>query len=151
MAFFKKRPKTAQQKAQGAQMRILIRFLCCAYIIFYVIIPLMRDVPDGDSSMSPTFRLTVVAVFIAVTAAIIVFTIVEVIRNWKAGLYKATAYTDDESENLKFGIRNSESEDEENSEFGIRNSESEDEDENDESLDEYEDEEYDDDDDDDES
>ena len=132
MPIFKKRPKTAQQKAQGAQMRILVRVLCCAYIIFYVIIPLIRDVPD-ESSMSPTIRTIIIAAFIIITAAIIVVTIFEVIRNWKAGLYKATAYTDD-------GDGNSESEDEENSELGIRNSESEDEDEDDEFSDEYEDE-----------
>ena len=81
-------------------MRILVRILCCAYIIFYVIIPLIRDVPEEESSMSPTFRFIVIAAFIAITAVIIIVSIIEVVRNWKAGLYKASAYTDDEIEGI---------------------------------------------------
>ena len=94
MALFKKRPQTAQQKAQKAQMRIFVRLACCAYIIFYVIIPLIRESSDGGG-MNPTVKTIVIAAFIAITAVIIVVTVLEVIRNWKAGLYKASSYTDD--------------------------------------------------------
>ena len=110
MPFLKKKPKTAQQKAQSAQMRILLRLACCAYIIFYVIIPLIRDAPEPDS-MDPTLKTVVIVAFSAITAAIIVFTIIEFVRNWKAGFYKAAAYTDDEV-NAEFGMQNAETENE---------------------------------------
>ena len=66
---FKKKPKSAQQKAQRAQMRILVRLACCGYMIFYVIIPMLRD-SDGDLGMNPTLRTVVIFGFIAITAEI---------------------------------------------------------------------------------
>ena len=105
MALFKKRPQTAQQKAQKAQMRIVVRLACCAYIIFYVILPLIRE-PSDEGGMNPTLKIIIIAAFIAITAVVIVVTVLEVVRNWKAGLYKASSYTDDEDENSEPEIRN---------------------------------------------
>ena len=132
MALFKKRPQSAQQKAQRAQIRVAVRLACCIYIVFYVIIPLIREPYEGGG-MSPTMRIIVITAFSVITAAIMVATVIEVVRNWKAGLYKASSYTDDEGDS-GFGIRNAESGDdegevEENSEFGIRNAELENDDE----------------------
>ena len=97
MPFFKNRPKTAQQKAQRTQMRVFMRLVCCAYIVFYVIVPLIRDEPSSDG-MNPTVRIAVVVVFSVVTAVLMVLTVIELIRSWKAGLFKADAYKDDEAE-----------------------------------------------------
>lgn len=75
-------------------MQILVRLACCAYIIFYVIVPMLKPTADTDA-MSPTARVAVAVAFIAAVVLIIAITVREVIKNWKAGLYKADAYKDD--------------------------------------------------------
>jgi len=55
---------------------------------------MMRDNVD-DGGMSPVLKTVIIAAFIIITAVIIIFTVIEIVRNWKAGLYKASAYTDD--------------------------------------------------------
>ena len=97
MALFRKKAATAQQKAQRAQMRIFIRFACCAYLIYFVIVPLFKPPAEGDS-MSPTIRIVAIVAFIAATAAILIFATKELVVNWKAGMYKADAYEDDSDE-----------------------------------------------------
>ena len=69
---------------------------CCVYLVFYVIIPLIRTSSDENDTMNPALKSAIIAVFIAVTATFFVVTIIEVVRNWKAGNFKATAYTDDD-------------------------------------------------------
>ena len=103
MSLFKKRPKTAQQKAQRAQMRIVLRVFCCAYMVFYIIIPLLREAPEEDN-MNPTLRFVIVAAFIAFTAVILVISVIDFYRSWKAGLFKAEAYEDDEVDEVS-GVR----------------------------------------------
>ena len=95
MPFFKKRPRTAQQKAQRTQMRIFAKLACCAYIVFYVIIPLLRA-PAEEESMSPELRYGISAAFIVAVAVIAVLTVREIVLFWKAGLFTADAYEDDE-------------------------------------------------------
>ena len=104
---FKKKPKTAQQKAQRAQLRIFARLACCAYIVFYVVIPLIRETPE-ENGMNPTLMVFIVSAFIAIVAVIVVLTIIEIHRSHKSGLFKAEGYTDDE-ENPKVEVRKSES------------------------------------------
>ena len=94
MALFGKKSKTAQQKAQGAQVRIFIRFACCAYMVYYVIIPMLKTADESDT-MAPEWRIGIAVLFIIITAAIAALTVVELVRNWRAGLYRADAYTDD--------------------------------------------------------
>lgn len=94
MALFKQKPKSAQQKAQRTQMRVFVRLACCAYIVFYVIIPMLKP-PETEETMDPRLRLGIVIAFIAVVAFIVVITIREIIIYWKAGYFKASAYTDD--------------------------------------------------------
>ena len=130
-SLFKKRPQTAQQKAQRAQTRVFVRLACCAYIIFYIILPLIRN-PSEEDGINHTWKIIVVTAFIAGTAAIIIVTIIEIARNWKAGLYKASAYKDDEV-NSELGIRSAEiAEEELEEEEDEMNSELEDDEEDDE-------------------
>ena len=103
----KKRPRTAQQKAQGAQMRIAVRLACCAYIVYYVIVPLISN-PPGEDEINPTFRIAILIAFILAVAGITVFTALEIYRGWKAGIFKASGYKDDVV-NQESGTGNSES------------------------------------------
>ena len=96
MAFFKEKPKTAQQKAQRAKTSLMIRGVAIFYLIFFVIVPLIDSDPEDAASFSPVLRYAIIAFFIIVTAVIGVFTVLEYIRNNKAGRYKAEAYKDDE-------------------------------------------------------
>ena len=75
-------------------MRILARVACCAYLVFYVIIPMLKP-PVEDETMSPEWRIGIAVVFIIAVAAIVGITAREVVINWKAGLFKADAYSDD--------------------------------------------------------
>jgi len=96
MSLFGNRPRTAQQKAQWAKTRIMIRGAALVYIVFYVVLPMIRaDVEEADA-INPTLRIAIIVFFIVVCIALSIGTILEYIRNNKAGLYKAEAYTDDE-------------------------------------------------------
>ena len=95
MSIFSAKPRTAQQKAQRAQTRIFIRIACCAYLVYFVIIPLLRPAVEEDG-MSPALRTGVAIAFIAATAFLLIITVRELVVNWKAGLYKAGAYEDDD-------------------------------------------------------
>ena len=75
-------------------MRVLARLACCAYLVFYVIIPMLRP-SDGEETMNPSLRVGIAIGFIVVVALITVFTIKEIVQSWKAGLFKADAYSDD--------------------------------------------------------
>jgi len=55
---------------------------------------MLKPAPDGDS-MNPTLRILVVVAFSIITVVILAFSGKELFLNWKAGLYKADAYTDD--------------------------------------------------------
>lgn len=75
-------------------MRVFVRLACCVYIVVYVIIPMLRP-PDAEETMSRALRIGIAAAFSAVVAAFVVITIREIIIYWKAGYFKADAYTDD--------------------------------------------------------
>jgi len=94
MSIFGRKAATAQQKAQRAQMRIFVRLACCAYLIYFVIVPLIQPASEEDT-MSPAVRVVAIVAFILATAAILLFTIRELVVNWKAGKFKAGAYEDD--------------------------------------------------------
>ena len=96
MPFFKKKTQTAQQKAQRAQLNIVIRLACCGYLIFYVIIPLIKDRSE-QGNLSPALKIIIIAAFIAITAGIIIMTIIEAVRKWRTGSFKASYYSDDET------------------------------------------------------
>ena len=94
MSFFGKRPKSAQQKAQRAQFRALAQVLCCIYLIFYVIIPMVESLPDDDG-VSPTLKMILIVVFSIATVLLMFLTVRDFIVNIKTGKYKAEAYTSD--------------------------------------------------------
>ena len=96
MALFKDKPKTAQQKAQRAKTSLMIRGVALFYLVFFVIVPLIDSEPEDAASFNPVLRYAIIAFFIIVTAVIAIFTVLEYIRNNKAGRYKAEAYKDDE-------------------------------------------------------
>ena len=94
MSFFSNKPRTAQQKAQGAKMRMMIRLVAIGYLVFYIIVPMIRDAPDDDSI--PMFwRIVIIVFFIAAVSVIGVISAVEFITKQKTGGYKADAYEDD--------------------------------------------------------
>jgi len=96
MVLFGNKPQTAQQKAQRAKTSLMIRAVALFYIIVFVIVPLINAGPEDAEGIDPTLRYATIAFFIIATAAITVTSVLEYIRNNKAGRYKAEAYTDDE-------------------------------------------------------
>jgi cytochrome c oxidase subunit IV len=96
---FKRKPKmrTSAEKARRSQMNIFVRLCGCAYLI-YIIVQLVRD---DSSGLSSRLRYTVAAVFILLAAGIVVVTLVDFVRNLKAGAYKAASYTDDTEESVE--------------------------------------------------
>ena len=130
MSFFGRKPKTAQQKAQMAKTRILLRGLALGFLIYYVIIPMFNPSIEDVEAMHPALRYGILAFFIIASAGLTITTILEYIRNKKAGLYEADAYTDDEGVYSDSVAGASESD------------EDEDDDDDDDEYDEYDDEDY---------
>ena len=95
MSLFGNKPKSAQQKAQWAKTRIMIRAIVILYFIFYILIPLINTAPEDAEVMNPILRWSIVAVFSIAAVALGAQTAMEYFRNQKAGNYKAEAYTDD--------------------------------------------------------
>jgi len=96
MSFFGKKPKSAQQKAQMAKTRIMLRGVALVFLIFYVILPMIdADVEDVES-MHPMLRYGILAFFIIACIWLVIATVLEYVRNKKAGLYTADGYEDDE-------------------------------------------------------
>ena len=93
MAFFNKRPKTSKQKAQKAQLNILARLLGSGYLLY--IIYQMVTTPYEEDGMNPTLKIVVVTFFLCAAITLIVFTVIELVRNYKAGVYKEASYEDD--------------------------------------------------------
>ena len=118
MALFKDKPRTAQQKAQRAKTSLMIRAVALFYLVFFVIVPLFETDPEEAASFNPVLRYAIIAFFIIVTAIITVFTVLEYIRNNKAGRYKAEAYKDDEGVEGATEIAEEDSSDEETDDDG---------------------------------
>ena len=91
MALFKKREKTAREKANKAQMGIFARLIGCAYLI-YVMITLLRSSGDSADGMSQTLKITIAVIMLAASAFVIVITVLDFIRNLKYGAYKESTY-----------------------------------------------------------
>ena len=93
-------------------MRILVRLACCAYLVFYVIIPMLKP-QAGEDTMNPALKIVFVAAFIVAVIVIMTLTVREVITNLKKGYYKAEAYTDDPGVGVAAGIAGDAGEEEE--------------------------------------
>ena len=96
MSFFGKKPKTAQQKAQMAKTRIILRGAALVFLVFYVIVPMINPEIEDVEGMHPALRYGILVFFIAATAALAVVTVLDYFRDKKAGRFEADAYTDDE-------------------------------------------------------
>ena len=96
MSLFGKKARTAQQKAQWAKTRIMLRAIALLYFIFYILIPLINPSAEDAAAINTTLRWVIVVVFSIAAVALVTQTTMEYIRNHKAGNYKAEAYTDDE-------------------------------------------------------
>jgi hypothetical protein len=90
---FKRKPKmrTSAEKARRSQMNVFARLAGCAYLV-YIIAQLVRDDTGG---MSRGLRLAIAAVFGVPGAVIIGVTVVDFIKNFRAGMYKPSFYKDD--------------------------------------------------------
>jgi len=88
MSLFKKKEKTAKQKAQQAQLRIVVRLVCCAYIVMYIIMPTLQPPPD-EPPLDPTMRIGILVFFSIAVAIVLTLTTMEVFHNKKTGRYKA--------------------------------------------------------------
>jgi len=140
MALFGKKPRTAQQKAQWAKTRIMIRAAALIYIVVYILVPLINPSPEDVESINPVLRWAIVAAFAIATVAIGIQTTLEFIRNNKAGNYKAEAYTDDPELTEAYDAEASDNK-------GSENDDDEHDDDDDDEYDDDDDDEYDDDDD----
>jgi len=96
MGFFSGGPKTAEQKAKGAKSRILFRIAAIAFLVFYVIIPMINPDPEVAEEINPTFRYLAIVGFSLAVIGVGIVTAREYIKSKKAGLFDSSAYTDDE-------------------------------------------------------
>ena len=95
MSLFRKRPKTAQQKAQMAKSRIMIRALAIAFLVWYVIIPFINMGPEDIEEVGAVLRYVVIVFFILACVAVAALTIHDYIKDKKAGKFDPASYTDD--------------------------------------------------------
>ena len=94
MSIFGNKPRTAQQKAQSAKMRLMIRLVACLYLVFYIIIPMLRDAPDDDS-MPLVWRVIIITFFIISVGVVAGISLKEYLIKRKTGGFKPEAYEDD--------------------------------------------------------
>jgi hypothetical protein len=90
--FKRNKERTPKQKAEKAQMNILVRLIGCGWII-WIVIKLFRD-PEIDVFSQPVWQLILLGVMILAAAVIIPLTVLDFIRNFKAGYYSQKAYID---------------------------------------------------------
>jgi len=77
-------------------MRIFVRLACCAYMIFYIILPLIRETSGSESGLDPTLRVVIIGAFIAITAVVLALSVREVVLGIRSGSYRPGAYEDDD-------------------------------------------------------
>jgi len=88
---FKKRERTAREKANKAQMGVFARLIGCAYLI-YLMITLLKTSGDATDGLNPTLKIAIAVVMLAISVFIISVTVIEFIRNLKSGYYKENTY-----------------------------------------------------------
>jgi len=96
MGFFLGGPRTAEQKAKSAKSRILFRAAALAFIVFYVIIPMINLEPEAAEEINPALRYLAIVGFSLGAIGVGIVSAREYIKSKKAGLFEASAYTDDE-------------------------------------------------------
>jgi len=101
MSFFGKSQKTAQQKAQWAKTRLMIRGAALIYLIVFIIIPMINPETEDIDTMAPAIRYAIITFFVIACAALVVVTIKDYIKGKEKGLFDPESYEDDKAESNK--------------------------------------------------
>jgi FtsH-binding integral membrane protein len=80
--------RTPKEQAERALMRTIARLGACGLLIYFVI-KFLATTPQEPGSSSPVI---IAIVFLALSAVVIVITIIDLINNIKAGAYNASTY-----------------------------------------------------------
>ena len=111
MSFFGKGQKTAQQKAQWAKTRLMLRGAALVYLVVFIVIPMINPETEDIDSMSPMVRYAIIAFFILACGGLAVATIMDYIKGQQKGLFSPEAYEDDKPEVVGDDVNETESED----------------------------------------
>jgi len=112
MSLFGNRPRSAQQKAQWAKTRLVLRGAALAYLVVFIIIPMINPKPEDIDAMNPIVRYAIIAFFIIACGGLIIVTIRDYFRSQKNGLFSPEAYEDDEVDDVGESTDSSDDEDE---------------------------------------
>ncbi len=99
--FFKKdKDRTPGEKAQKAQLRVAARLLACGYLI-YIAVDLIKQTVRGEAPVKEPLAYLLAAVVLVPAAVIIILTVAEFVRDYKAGrLKKITFYQEEFGESF---------------------------------------------------
>ena len=117
MSFFGKKGKTAEQKAQWAKTRLMLRGAVLVYLVFFIIVPLMNPETEDIDAMNPVTRYVIVACFIIACGGLLAVTVKDYFQGKKSGLFTPEAYEDDEIANIENEATQEEPEDSDENEY----------------------------------
>lgn len=86
-----------QQRAQRAQLSIGIRIVVCGYL-GYLGITLLKQAIAGETGINQTLSWVIPFFFLAAALFLMVNLILELVRNYKAGVYSAATYATEEED-----------------------------------------------------
>jgi len=95
MSFFNRKGKSAEQKAQWAKTRLMLRGAVLVYLVFFIIVPLMNPETEDIDAMNPVTRYVIVAFFIIACGGLLAVTVKDYFQGKKSGLFTPEAYEDD--------------------------------------------------------
>jgi len=95
MSFFNKGGKTAEQKAQWAKTRLMLRGAVLVYLIFFIVIPMMNPETEDIDQISPAVRYAMVTFFVAACGGLSYITIKDYLNGKKEGRFSPEYYKDD--------------------------------------------------------
>ena len=119
MGLFGNKKRTAQQKANMAKSRIMLRAVAIGFIVFYVIVPILNPADEDAYALDPVVRYITGAAFIVAAIVITVLTVLEYIRGKKTGRYDAKGYEDDEDDEEHSETENADSNGEDDLDEGV--------------------------------
>ena len=92
-SLFGKKDKDSRKRNPLTPFRIVLHLAICGYLIFAVILPLIRAAPD-EHGMNPIVAVLIIVVFVGATAFFTINKIIDARRAWKAGLFKQQTSVD---------------------------------------------------------
>jgi len=98
MTFFNKKGKTAEQKAQWAKTRLMLRGAVLIYLVIFIIVPLMNPGAEDIDAINPVTRYIMAGFFIIACGGLLAVTVKDYFQGKKTGLFTPEAYTDDSME-----------------------------------------------------